>query len=77
MTKDKCQGCHNDYYNHRTNVTGKDECWSLGTAEVVNVFQISVHTPQDKASNFVKVRRPNCYQQQGMCYYPRLPKHLQ
>ena len=27
--KKLCSGCHDDFYNHRMNCTGKDHCWNL------------------------------------------------
>ena len=76
MNKKDCQGCYNDFYNHRINCDGKQECWLLKTAEMKTMYTMSVETPQDKASNFRGVEKPSCYQQDGMVYYTHLPKHL-
>ena len=76
MDKSHCEGCYKDFYNHRTNCDGKQECWSLAKAKLQTMYTISSQTPQDKASNFRKVEKPSCYQQDGMVYYKKLPEHL-
>jgi len=76
MNKSDCAGCRNDFYNHRTGFDGATECWSFKDAKIGTLYSISPNAPQDNASNFVKVRKPLCYHQDGWCYYPRLPDHL-
>lgn len=76
MDKKHCQGCYNDFYNHRINCNGKQECWSLASAKLQTMYTTSIHTPHDKAENFTKVEKPSCYHQDGMVYYTQLPEHL-
>ncbi len=75
-TKHDCVGCRDDYYNHGNNST-TGECWLLKKAKMVTRYAIGWWTPQDKASNFYKTRKPNCYSQPGStAYYDELPQHL-
>ena len=76
MDKKHCSGCYNDFYNHRTNFNGKNECCHLENAEIITVFEIHRDTPQDKASRFRKRKRPSCYKAQNFCHYRQLPEHL-
>jgi len=76
VTKIHCSGCYNDFYNHRTNFNGENECWSLKGAKLITLYAIHRDTPQDKASNFRIITKPNCYMKQDFSYRKELPDHL-
>jgi hypothetical protein len=73
--KSDCEGCRNDFYNGKNDL-GVGECWSFKDAEIVTLYQIGTWVPQDRASNFTKVKRPSCYHQTGSVFMKELPKHL-
>jgi hypothetical protein len=70
-----CAGCRQNFYNGNNNL-GVKECWNLKTAKLRTRFRIGTHTPQDRASNFQKVRAYHCHQPEGAVMYDELPAHL-
>lgn len=66
MNKMHCAGCRNNFYNGNNNL-GVSECWSLKTAKLITRYQIYSHVPTYR-ENFIKVRKPSCYHQQGVYF---------
>ncbi len=79
MKPDKkyCIGCDQNYYNH-PNPQGVKECWHFkDTAKLVTKYCIGWWTPQNKASNFWKVKTNSCHTENGrFAYYDKIPAHL-
>ena len=64
MDKRKCQGCHNDIYNHGAG--GAKECFSLKTAKII--FRKEVHVDQIPPYKQAAKRFPSCYNKPRFCY---------
>jgi len=78
VTNDKkkyCIGCDNHFYNDN-NPMGIRQCWHLPDAKMQTRYCIGVNTPQDKVSNFIKIRTLGCFTESGYAYYDELPSHL-
>jgi len=65
MDKKYCAGCHDDFYNHKTNCCGKD-CWSLPDAKLV--WRKEVHIDQRPPWDQKAIRVPDCYHRQRYVY---------
>lgn len=64
MTKEQCQGCYNDDYNH--GLGGAKECWSFATAFVTLRRRVRMdEAPPWKAT---PTMLPNCYTQKGFIF---------
>lgn len=42
-SKTMCNGCRDDFYNHRTNFDGSTECWHYKDAKVVKRMVIHIN----------------------------------
>jgi hypothetical protein len=73
-TKRDCGGCRDNFYNGN-NPYGVKECWMLKDAEIVARYRLSKHTPMSQRSGYVKVRAPNCYQEQGYVHLKAIPEY--
>jgi len=67
MDKKHCVGCRNNFYNGNNDI-GVSECWSLKNAKLKTRYSIGWWTPTLK-ENFIKVRVPSCYHQNGSVFY--------
>jgi hypothetical protein len=65
MTKAKCSGCENDFYNGNNNL-GVAECWGLKTAKVIKRKQV----PLDQRPPWTQAARPfpDCYRKKGYVF---------
>jgi hypothetical protein len=64
MTKQNCQGCHNDIYNH--DAGGAKECWSFKTAKLIlrrEVHMDDLPPHKQKPNKF-----PDCYRKPHYFY---------
>lgn len=75
MDKRECVGCEDNFYNGN-NPQGIKDCWHLKDAKLVAKFKIGVGVPWTSSKNFLKVRVPNCYTQEGYAFIGELPEHL-
>jgi hypothetical protein len=58
MTKDKCSGCRNDFYNDH-NPLGVKECWSFKDAKLIKLKRVYIdQVPPWKQKAEIY---PNCY----------------
>lgn len=73
---EQCQGCYDDFYNHRTNIDGKSRCWSAKTGRMVRRFAIGKWTEPTEPRAFEEVRKPSCYHQQSVAFYDTLPNFV-
>ena len=65
MNKDKCAGCHNNFYNGN-NEMGIEECWCLESAKLILRKEVSIRQIppwNQKAKKF-----PSCYRRPGYVY---------
>lgn len=76
ISRDKCQGCYDDFYNNRTNIDGGNRCWSAKTGRMVKRYAIGKWTQPTERFAFREVRLPSCYHQQQTAYYDRLPNFV-
>lgn len=74
--KSKCIGCYNNFYNGNNNL-GVSECWSLKTAKMQTRFRISVNSPMGTRGNYVKVRKPSCYRENGYVHIAAIPSYAE
>lgn len=65
MTKDKCAGCDDNFYNGNNPYDIK-ECWSLKTAKLI--MRKRVHVDQIPPWNQKAQKYPNCYRQRGYVF---------
>lgn len=70
-----CAGCRDDFYNDK-NPMGIKECWGLKTAKLVTRYRIGTWTRPTEHGAFTKVRRFNCFHQDGSHYYEKLPNFV-
>ena len=82
-TSKHCRGCYYDRYTQPgtcerpgidSTVTSK-QCWSLADAVLKTRFAISVNAPMGSRRNYIKVKVPSCYTQQGTCYLDGIPEY--
>lgn len=69
-----CAGCRNDFYNGN-NPLGVQRCWSVESASIIPRFRLSVNTPMDRKSGYEKLKRPNCYRQDGFVFLEAIPNY--
>lgn len=66
MTKARCSGCENDFYNHRTGFDGATECWSFKNAKVE--LRKRVHINHVPPWNQEPTPMPSCYHAKGYVF---------
>lgn len=67
-----CNGCRDDFYNHRGAEAGP--CWLAKDAKIVTRYRIYYLTAPTQKGAFTKVRVPNCYHQaNNHVFYAKLP----
>lgn len=62
MTKEKCNGCRNNFYNDN-NPLGVKECWSFKSAKLEN--RIVLHKDQPPPYKSRPTMKPNCWHGNG------------
>ena len=73
-TTKHCAGCRDNFYNQPGNsTTGK--CWSLPSAKFVTKWRLSIHTPMNIKSAYVKVKVPDCYREPGYVHLNKVPDY--
>lgn len=62
-----CDGCRNDFYNHRSEpgFDGATHCWSLDTAEVVTRYRLDWWTAPTVPGAFQQVTTLSCHHAPG------------
>lgn len=74
MNKNKCLGCHNDFYNGKNDL-GIKQCWSFKTAKIVKRFRLHVDTPMNQRSGYKAVKVPNCYSMPRYIHVEKIPDY--
>lgn len=72
--KKYCIGCEDNFYNGN-NPYGVKECWSLKTAKVKTRFRLSIHTPMNQKSGYVKRKTHSCFHEKGYVHLSEIPDY--
>jgi hypothetical protein len=77
IARSACSGCHDDFYNGRTNCDGGDRCWSAKAGVMKTRYRIHYMTAPTQKGAFAKVRVPSCYRQvNSYVFYDALPSFV-
>lgn len=77
ISREACRGCHDDFYNGRTNFDGSDRCWSAKTGKMMTRYRIYYMTAPTEKGAYTKVRVPSCYHQvNNHIFHNSLPRFV-
>ncbi len=54
---------------------GVQECWMYKGAQIRTRYKLSMHTPMDQKSGYVKVAGLNCYSEKGYVFLKDIPHY--
>jgi hypothetical protein len=75
VTKKDCVGCRDNFYNS-FNLYGIKDCWSFDKKKKLETkYELSIHTPMNIKSAYLKVKVPDCYHKQGYVLCKKIPDY--
>lgn len=72
MKKSHCIGCRDNFYNGN-NPYGISRCWLLEKAKLITRYRLSINTPMNQKSGYLKEKLPNCYTENGHIFLKEIP----
>ena len=73
-SKQLCSGCRDNFYNGN-NPIGVRECWMYKSATIKTRYRLSVHTPMDQKSGYVKTTGLKCFNEKGYVFLDKIPHY--